>query len=91
MVFPKVYNFAWINLYPRIVKLSFSKFKIFKFKGKGEAIRQTLASELTPIAGFPICVTEGHFIPIHNKVDNIIEVPLHVYGNGTKKMVWSNF
>jgi len=48
---------------------------------KDEAIRETLAEELTPIAGL-VCVTEGQFFPHVN--ENIIEIPLHIYGNGTK-------
>ena len=50
---------------------------------KDRAIRETLAEELTPVAG-KVCVTEGKFITVHNVGEELIEIPLHVYGNGTK-------
>ena len=29
-------------------------------------------------------MTEGKFITVHNTGEELIEIPLHVYGNGTK-------
>lgn len=49
-----------------------------------QKIRETLARELSPDSSFQVCVTEGQYHPSHNKEDNMIEIPLHVYGNGTE-------
>ena len=55
------------------------KFRSYYFiQQKDEAIRETLAEELTPIAGL-VCVTEGQFIPHVN--EGIIEIPLHIFGD----------
>ena len=40
-----------------------------------------MARELSPDSSFQVCVTEGQYHPSHNKEDNMIEIPLHVYGH----------
>ena len=43
-----------------------------------------MARELSPDSSFQVCVTEGQYHPSHNKEDNMIEIPLHVYGHDYK-------
>ena len=55
-----------------------------KIKKEEQKIRETLARELSPDSSFQVCVTEGQYHPSHNKEDNMIEIPLHVYGHDFK-------
>merc|ERR1712227_277491 len=55
-------------------------------KEKNNAIRETLANELDAVIG-KVCVSEGQFVPVHVKEEEILKIPIHIFGNGEKTKI----
>ena len=32
-----------------------------------------------------VCVSEGQFVPVHVKEEEILKIPIHIFGNGEKE------
>ena len=48
-----------------------------------EAIRKLLQAEFRPVTG-DICVSEAPYVIIHRPDQDVIEIPLKIFGNGTE-------